>query len=116
MWKGFKGKVVRFIKVYLFPQATQKKLSQREGSCIRCGKCCKIIFKCPFFDESTSPSHCLIYKHRSKVCKLFPLNEKDIEDVNHLCGFSFQSDKEEIPILQPSETYPSSDSINTIPG
>lgn len=115
MWKTFGRKVLRSIKVYLFLQTAKKKLLQRKGNCLRCGKCCKIVFKCPFLNENTSPPHCLIYKYRSKVCQLFPLNEKDLEDVDFVCGFTFQNDKDETQTLQSSKTCSIDPPANTTP-
>ncbi len=85
-------KIKRHIYVYLFPARVEKQLEQRQGSCLQCGRCCKLVFKCPVLDENISSSRCRIYQQRSKVCRQFPISEADLKDVDYLCGYSFKGE------------------------
>ncbi|MBI4835188.1 MAG: YkgJ family cysteine cluster protein [Planctomycetes bacterium] len=91
MW----GKIRRMCIIYLTPRRTQEMLSQREGECQRCGACCKINFECPFLTNHTQAAACKLYDSRSKVCRYFPIDKRDIKDRNIVfpgtkCGYSFR--------------------------
>jgi len=80
--------------IYLRPKKTQDLLSLREGECQRCGACCKIAFECPALGHEDNQPTCKLYKQRSDVCKLFPIDERDIKDRDILlphikCGYRF---------------------------
>ncbi|MFH1227373.1 MAG: hypothetical protein V1701_05670 [Planctomycetota bacterium] len=90
MW----GKLRRMWFIYLRPEKTQYLLSHREGECQRCGACCKIAFECPALDYDVDKTVCKYYERRTDICKLFPLNERDLKDrdiiMPHIkCGFRF---------------------------
>lgn len=55
----------------------------RMGNCIRCGKCCKLPFRCIFYFKN----RCLIYKFRFKPCRVFPARRNEILKG---CGFWFK--------------------------
>jgi hypothetical protein len=86
-----KRKMKRHIYIYLFSGRVQKQLELREGSCLQCGRCCKLAFRCPMLVGETPHSRCRIYNHRSKVCMQFPISEEDLMDVNYQCGHSFRA-------------------------
>lgn len=91
------GKLRRFLLVSFARGKVRRKLERREGSCARCGTCCKLLLRCPALVESNGIYKCLIYDDRPGVCGLFPLDEKDIEERNIIrsdipCGYSFFSD------------------------
>ncbi|OIO75304.1 MAG: hypothetical protein AUJ85_03505 [Elusimicrobia bacterium CG1_02_37_114] len=88
-----KRKVKRHIDVYLFPNKVEKQLHKRHGKCLQCGRCCKLVFKCPMLEEKNGIIRCKIYNHRSRVCRLFPINEEDLKDVNYQCNYSFRDYK-----------------------
>ncbi|MFQ5456804.1 MAG: hypothetical protein ACE5EA_11510 [Nitrospirota bacterium] len=68
----------------------QKKL--RMGDCLLCGKCCQLVFRCPFLKDSDGYPICHIYhKKRPKPCSAFPIDERDLADVNYRCGYFFPS-------------------------
>jgi len=66
------------------------------GGCRSCGASCKLLFKCPHWNES---SHlCSVYEDRPSICRLFPITPSDITDRNLVlpgesCGFVFQTAK-----------------------
>ena len=86
-----KQKIKRHIYIYLFSGRVQKQLELREGKCLQCGRCCKLVFRCPMLAGETPNLRCRIYNHRSKVCMQFPISEEDLMDVNYQCGYSFRT-------------------------
>ena len=88
------GKIRRTFLVTFRKGRVVEKLDRRRGACSRCGACCKIMFKCPAYDDSDGNPKCLIYNDRPGVCSLFPLDEKDLRDRDFVmadkkCGFYF---------------------------
>ena len=75
-----------FNKSYLNSQ-----LSKRKGGCAVClpyRKCCKMTIPwCPYLEDEK----CSIYDRQPFFCKIFPIDEKDIElnDVKGLCTYYF---------------------------
>jgi hypothetical protein len=88
--RKLKQKVKRHIDIYFFPKRVTSQLQLRQGECRQCGKCCKLLFRCPMLVGKNPPYKCLIYSNRSKVCKQFPICREDLEDVNYQCGYSFR--------------------------
>jgi hypothetical protein len=86
-----KQKIKRHICIYLLSGRVQKQLELREGNCLQCGRCCKLVFRCPMLAGDILHSRCRIYNHRSKVCMQFPVSEEDLMDVNYQCGYSFRT-------------------------
>lgn len=82
-------KIKRHIYIYLFGGRVQKQLKLRKGKCLQCGKCCKLVFRCPMLVGEIPHTRCRIYNHRSKVCRQFPISEEDLMDVYYQCGHSF---------------------------
>ena len=66
-----------------------------------CGKCCQLVIPCPFLEgqEKTAEADhltCLIYhKGRPPQCIAFPIDERDLADVNFQCGYYFLDAKRE---------------------
>ena len=92
----FMGKTRRFF-YGLFPNGyVKKQLENRQGECKRCGACCKLLFNCPFLDDSVTPCRCKIYGRTSANCRLFPLDERDLAERDLVapdkpCGFYFKN-------------------------
>ncbi|MBW1853815.1 MAG: YkgJ family cysteine cluster protein [Deltaproteobacteria bacterium] len=80
--------VVRRITLNKFKKKyTEKQLDCREGTCIQCGKCCELAFKCPFLNKSRM---CRIYNvWRPTHCRTFPLDKRDIKEIDGECGYLF---------------------------
>lgn len=88
------GKVRRFALITIFKKRAAADLARRRGACTNCGACCKILFKCPAFEETPAGGWCTIYNDRPGVCALFPINEKDLRERDVVmperrCGYSF---------------------------
>jgi hypothetical protein len=78
-----RGKLRRFALAHFQKAYVLEQRSIREGTCRQCGTCCNLLFTCP---SLTKQSSCLIYgKCRPEVCKLFPLDQRDIQEIE-LCG------------------------------
>ena len=90
------GKVRRMYFVYINKKYVRRQLLTRQGECQRCGACCELMFKCPALKRNNGTALCAIYDSRSNVCKLFPLDERDIRDRNRIrpnikCGWQFSN-------------------------
>lgn len=91
------GKIRRAWLIAFRKKTVEEKLSRRRGACSRCGACCKILFRCPAYDDSNGEPRCLIYNDRPGVCGLFPLDpgdlkERDIVMPGTKCGYWFTDD------------------------
>ena len=90
----FWGKVRRTFLIKFRKRRVDEMLSYRRGACSRCGACCKLLLKCPAYDDSDGTPKCLVYNDRPGVCGLFPLDAKDLRERNMVmpereCGFTF---------------------------
>ncbi|MDD5655655.1 MAG: hypothetical protein PHF00_00170 [Elusimicrobia bacterium] len=89
------GKLRRWALTTIKERYIAEMASRRQGECLRCGLCCKLLFKCPFLQTLPSGlSRCRIHKRRPDNCKYFPIDEKDIRERDSLgadrpCGFWF---------------------------
>jgi hypothetical protein len=86
------GKFRRFLAVHCRKDYVARQLRVRQGDCHQCGTCCHFSMACPML---TKDKLCLVYgSFRPKACKVFPIDQKDIDDVAHcggLCGYSFDA-------------------------
>lgn len=97
------GKIRRAWLIAFQKKKVLDKLALRRGACSRCGACCKILFKCPAYDESNGEPRCLIYNDRPGVCGLFPLDRDDLRERNIVmpgtkCGYYFEDEPK--PVTQ----------------
>jgi len=87
------GKLRRFYLYHFRKDYVQRQLSIRAGRCNQCGACCSLLFRCPMLTED---GRCRSYDHyRWAVCRAFPIDQRDIEDVNAIggeCGYCFEGD------------------------
>lgn len=77
------GLTQKFKRMY-FAYRNKNMEDGRMGNCARCGKCCKLPFRCIFYYKN----RCLIYKYRFKQCRVYPARRSDI--VSEKCGFWFK--------------------------
>jgi hypothetical protein len=85
-----KGKVKRWMYCNFKKNTTQKLLEKRRGECLQCGKCCEILFRCPFLWVKDGKKRCLIYHTgRPKQCIFFPIFRDDLKSVDYKCGYRF---------------------------
>ena len=80
------GVLRRFYLVNFRKDYVREQTLARQGTCTRCGECCRVIFVCPFLKEG---NHCRIYTRRSEQCREFPIDKRDLKDVP-VCSFRFQ--------------------------
>ena len=84
------GKFRRFYLFHFRKKYVREQLAIRKGECRQCAKCCDLLFPCPM---KTPENLCSIYhESRWEVCKVFPIDKKDIRDValcGGTCGYSF---------------------------
>jgi Fe-S-cluster containining protein len=89
------GKIRRFYRHFACPGYVRENLSRRRGECKRCGACCKLGHICPYLDlDKNGLALCKVYPRRSKNCRLFPIDERDIADRDIImpevcCGYTF---------------------------
>jgi len=84
------GKIRRFVITNFRKQDTIDSLSLRRGECNRCGACCELVFKCPFLKkQSDGTSLCGIYENRPNSCRLFPIEQRDIQELRGSCSYYF---------------------------
>lgn len=81
-----RGKARRLMLSHFQKKYIQKMLPERLGECQRCARCCKLLFHCPFLVDKK----CTIYDRRFAPCRIFPVDSRDIADVDNLCGFRFK--------------------------
>ena len=92
-YRVLRGKVRRIVRVYLSPERHRlDPTSTALGSCARCGTSCKLGWQCFFWDKKSGG--CSIYTHRPKICRVFPLDQRDIDERNLInrrepCGYRF---------------------------
>jgi len=61
----------------------------RYGKCIRCGECCRLVFKCPFLRYKKGRAFCAIYKLRPWMCRVYPRTKKE-HVTKETCGYKFK--------------------------
>ena len=79
------GKVRRFLLCHFRPGYVRAQIEKRRGECRRCGDCCGIAFRCPWLEDRNVCGH---YEKRWLVCRMFPIDERDLRDVP-TCSFRF---------------------------
>ena len=83
-----KGKVRRAYLAIFRKAYVRAQMDRRRGACRQCGRCCRLLYRCMFL---TDDNRCLIYhKPRAANCELFPIDARDLENVQRLCGFYFE--------------------------
>ena len=86
----FIGKIRRLVAVHRRTSYLARQLRSRQGDCRQCGTCCNFSLACPML---TKDKLCLGYdRFRPKACRVFPIDQKDIDDVaacGGLCGYWF---------------------------
>ena len=84
------GKFRRMYLVHFRKTYVQRQLAVRKGKCRQCGTCCNLLITCPMLARGGG---CLVYgKCRPEVCKVFPIDQKDIDEVaacGRQCGYHF---------------------------
>lgn|GEM_PF-1335631 len=109
-WAHLKGKLRRLYLIRFRPEYVAEQLGRRQGECRRCANCCRLCYPCPFLNRQ---SLCVIYtKGRPQVCRVFPIDERDIREValrGAKCGYRFES-ADPKPVARPEALTRSSGS------
>ena len=91
LFRHLLGKLRRQWLVTFRPGYVRRQLALRQGDCRQCGICCALGHTCPLLHNPTR--HCLIYYgYRPKSCCVFPVDERDLQDVQAAggtCGYAF---------------------------
>ena len=94
------GKLRRLYLGHFRPGYVESKTNLRRGKCLRCGTCCKLLYLCPELEDlADGTTRCRIHEKRPKNCRIFPVNQADLNDRNLVskdtnkepCGFSFEN-------------------------
>jgi hypothetical protein len=88
------GRLRRMYLATFRPGYVRRSLARRVGDCNRTGACCRLMFTCPLLERRTDPVRCRIHEYKPSVCRLFPIDERDLRDRDIIapdtpCGFSF---------------------------
>lgn len=84
------NKIRRFFVCHFEKEIIFRNLKRRRGECLQCGRCCKLVYRCPMLVGDAKTMRCLIYNTiRPEQCRVFPLNPSDLADVNFRCGYYF---------------------------
>lgn len=102
-----RGKLRRLCLVHFRPRYVEASIARRRGQCDRTGACCNLLFACPALTAIPLPT-CRIHQHRPRVCRMFPIDERDIRDRDIVspgrpCGFTFASRREDTDGLLPND-------------
>ncbi len=101
------GKVRRFCLAHFRRGYVRQSLARRVGQCDRSGACCRLMFTCPLLDRRSNPVRCNVHEVKPRVCRLFPIDERDLRDRDIIspdvpCGFSFMPREEFLKQGRPS--------------
>ena len=72
------GKLRRLYLHTLHREYIRRNLARRRGECRRCGACCRLMFDCPYLDQSSELTSCTRHHMRWWNCKIFPVDERDL--------------------------------------
>ncbi len=66
-------------------------LKKRQGSCLRCGRCCHASFKCQHLEyDENGLSLCKVYDRKPLMCSLYPYNANDyFFHLKPTCGYKY---------------------------
>lgn len=102
------GKVRRYALNRFKKPYVDRQMALRQGECNHCGKCCEILFRCPFLlTLEDGSSHCSVYEDRPGQCAAFPIDHRDLADVEFDCTYTFAESLDELVDIEPSSTVPS---------
>ena len=93
--KLLKGTLRRLFWNVCRPGYVRASLAQRLGECRRCGTCCRLLWRCPYFHDDDGIPSCRLYtRYRPPNCSNFPIDHRDLADrdlvsPNEPCGFSW---------------------------
>lgn len=93
------GKIRRFLLLRFKKSYVDQQIDKRQGECNQCGKCCEILFRCPFLLKlEDGNSMCSIYENRPKQCAAFPIDERCLSEVDFDCSYTFATPQKIVQI------------------
>lgn len=104
MIRHLRGKIRRYTLNRFRRAYVEEQAMRRQGECSHCGNCCEILFRCPFLltlEDGTS--QCSIYEDRPGQCAAFPIDARDLADVDD-CTFTFAPS--DVPLVDIEPTAP----------
>ncbi len=105
--RSARGKLRRWWLTNFRPGYVAEQLARREGACKGCGRCCRLMFRCLFLTRS---HRCFVYGlWRPGNCTAFPIDERDLGDVDGECGYSFSEETVTAPEAVPAPEKLSAD-------
>ena len=104
VWTKIGHKARRFCLSWGRREYLEEQKRFRFGDCYQCGRCCKFVFRCPFLKEmGDDHSLCEIYHiGRPYQCAAFPLDQRDLADVDFHCGYFFLTKDEAVSASLPT--------------
>ncbi len=97
--KKINSKLRRLVLCIFKQKYIEEQEKTRYGDCFQCGKCCSLLYKCPFLEGPQWNTRCAIYdKGRPKQCQAFPIDPQDLHDVDFLCGYYFDAEVRMSPV------------------
>ncbi len=92
------GKLRRAYLCFVRMDYVRQSHARRHGECRRCGRCCFMLFRCPFYHLEDGLPACRIHKTKPRLCRIFPVDERDLRDrdlvANNIpCGYFFNECK-----------------------
>ena len=104
VWAKLGHKARRCYLSWVHPGLLEEQKQFRFGDCYQCGRCCKFVFHCPFLKEmGDDHSLCEIYHiGRPYQCAAFPMDQRDLADVDFHCGYFFGAKDEAAPASLPT--------------
>lgn len=106
--RSLRGKLRRWWLTSFRRGYVAEQLARRQGACRSCGRCCRLMYRCQFLNRS---NRCFVYGiWRPRNCTAFPIDERDLADVDGQCGFSFS--EETVPV---SEAVPEPEKLGADP-
>lgn len=91
------GKMRRYALNRFRNEYVQAQIESRQGECNHCGNCCEILFRCPFLlTLEDGSSQCSIYEDRPGQCAAFPIDPRDLADVDFDCTYTFDAQEDDL--------------------
>ncbi len=72
----------------LRPHYVERMRDERRGACRCCAACCHLTFHCPFLRGD----RCTHYEKRTRTCRDFPIDARDLRLTQVPCGFWFETE------------------------
>ena len=90
IWRRIRRHLWRWYICWFRKDYIEEWAKYKVGECRQCGRCCRIIVRCPMLIKWKGRYRCLIYSWgRPLQCIHFPIDPEDLKEVGYQCGYSF---------------------------